>query len=155
MSLETRIREDITAAMKAGEKQVVDTLRMAVAALSRAQVDKRGQGDGGDAALSEDEEVKILRTCVKMRREAATAFRDGGAEDRAVAEEEEGVILEAYLPQLMDAGATEAAVRAIATELDLSEPGDMGRLMGEAMKRHKGLLDGGLARTAAQTVLGG
>mgnify|MGYP001229107268 CR=1 FL=1 len=154
MSLEARIREDITTAMKAGERQVVDTLRMAVAALSRAQVDKRGQGDG-DTDLSEDEEVKILRTCVKMRREAATAFRDGGAEDRALAEEEEGVILEAYLPQLMDAAATEAAVRAIATELDLSEPGDMGRLMGEAMKRHKGLLDGGLARTAAQTVLGG
>src|SRR3954449_12574946 len=86
MTLTDRVKADVATAMKAGEKQRVGTLRMVLSELQKA------------AREGSDDELAVLRRERKRRVEAATAFRGGGREDLASAEEAEAVIIESYLP---------------------------------------------------------
>ena len=87
MTLADRVRQDLTSAMKAGEKDRVGTLRYVLSELQKAA--KEGDGD----------ELAVLRRERKRRQESATAFREGGRDDLAVAEEAEASVIEAYLPR--------------------------------------------------------
>jgi uncharacterized protein YqeY len=92
MTLADRVKQDLTSAMKAGEKDRVGTLRYVLSELQKAVKD--GNGD----------EVAVLRRERKRRHESATAFREGGRDDLAAAEEAEASVIEAYLPaELSDA----------------------------------------------------
>src|SRR3954449_12062412 len=86
MTLTDRVKADVATAMKAGEKQRVGTLRLVLSELQKA------------AKEGSDDELAVLRRERKRRHEAARAFRDGGREDLAGAEDAEAVLIEAYLP---------------------------------------------------------
>ena len=105
-----RVQTDTREAMKAGERDRVGALRMISNALQ--QDAKEGKGD----------EVAVLRRERKRRLEAATAFREGGGDDRAAAEEAEAELIEAYLPaeisddelaKIVDAAVSEAGLMLI------------------------------------------
>ena len=81
-----RVKQDLTAAMKAGEKSRVSALRLVLSELQKAA--KEGDGD----------ELAVLRRERKRRHESATAFRGGGRPELAEAEEAEAEVIEAYLP---------------------------------------------------------
>jgi uncharacterized protein YqeY len=73
--------------------------------------------------------------------------------DLADKESAEVVVLEAYLPQRLDAAAVDAAVQAIVAELGASGPGDMGKVMGAAKQRLAGNADMGLVSAAVKRAL--
>jgi len=85
VELADRVKQDLTAAMKAGEKSRVSALRLVLSELQKAA--KEGDGD----------EVAVLRRERKRRHESATAFRGGGRPELAEAEEAEAQVIEAYL----------------------------------------------------------
>lgn len=124
-ALKDRLRADLTEAMKARDEVRTRTLRMALTAVSNAEV-------AGPAAreLSDDEVLTVLAREAKRRREAAGAFAAAGRAEQASAERAEGGILDAYLPaQLSD----EEIAAIVAAEIAASGASGMGA-MGQVMK---------------------
>jgi len=141
-----RIESDLKAALKAGEKERLSTLRMLVAEIDNERI-RRG------AAVDEAGFVALVRKAVKQRQEAAEQFRAGGREESAAKEEREAEILGAYLPQQAGEDEVRAAVERFVAEQGLSGPGDIGRVMG-AMIQHFGVRsDGGTINRIARQVL--
>jgi uncharacterized protein YqeY len=137
------IKQDVTAAMKAGEKERVTTLRLV---LSELQKDgKEGKGD----------ELAVLRRERKRRVEASTAFRDGGRADLADAEDAEAKIIEAYLPAEIGDDELKQIVAAAITETGAQSPKDMGNVMKAAMAKTQGRADGKRVSALASEALKG
>jgi uncharacterized protein YqeY len=129
-SILERVQSDTRDAMKAGERDRVGALRMIVSALQ--QDAKEGNGD----------EVAVLRRERKRRLEAAKAYREGGGDERAAAEESEAELIDAYLPEeLSDEELGELVDTAVA-EMGASGPQDMGKVMGAVMPKTDGRADG-------------
>jgi len=116
--------------MKAGERERVAALRLVTDAL------QKDLKEGGD------DEVAVLRRERKRRLEAAEAYREGGSEDRAAAEESEAREIERYLPAEISDDELNAAVDAAIAETGASAPGDMGKVMGAVMPKVGGRADG-------------
>ena len=116
--------------MKAGERDRVAALRLLANALQQ------------EAKVGGDDEVGVLQRERKKRLEAAEAFRKGGSEDRAAAEEAESELIEGYLPeQLSDEELGELVSSAI-EEAGATEAREMGRVMSLVMPRVQGRADG-------------
>ena len=139
MSLFDQIQTDMYAAMKAGEKEKSGTLRITLAKLKDKRIEKRDD-------LSEEEEVKILQTLVKQRKESIELYEKGGREDLANAEKNEMEILNGYLPTMMSEDDIRSIVQSVVKEVGAESMADMGRVMPEVMKRGKGLIDGKTAQ---------
>jgi uncharacterized protein YqeY len=137
-----RVREDTKAAMKAGERERVGTLRMLASALQ--QDEKEGTGDA----------IAVLQRERKKRVEAAEAFESGGRADRAAAERSEAELIESYLPeQLSDAEIAELVDAAVeSTGADSAK--EMGRVIGAVMAEVKGRADGKRVSTMVRERLG-
>jgi uncharacterized protein YqeY len=124
------IRDDIKAAtiaaMKAGDKDTVGTLRLAQAAIKNRDIEAR------TAAAPKDDDAlvtEVLQKMIKQRRESADIYRKGGREDRAAAEEAEIAVIERFLPAQMSEDDARAAIQAIVAETGASSMKDMGRVM--------------------------
>ncbi len=135
------------AALKGSEALRVSVLRMLSAALHNREIEKRATlrraqgGGGGEAGLSDEEALAVLRSEAKKRRDAIAEFGRGGRKDLAEKEAAELAILEAYLPRELDEAALTAIVRDVVAEGKFTA-NDFGRAMGEAMKRVKGQASG-------------
>ena len=147
MSLLEQLQQDVKAAMKARDQLKTQTLRMVVAELKKAAIDKRLD------ELDEASEIAVVGRAVKQRREAAAAYDKAEANDRAAAERAEAELLEGYLPPQASDDEVAAAVAEIVSETGASSAKDMGRVMGPLMKRFQGQLDGNRARQAVQAAL--
>jgi uncharacterized protein len=130
MSLLEQIQGDVKDAMKAGEKERVHALRLVVNELQKA-----AKENGGD-------EVEVLQRERKRRLEAAEAYRDGGAADRAEAEEREAEIISAYMPEQISDQELNAIVGDAVAESGASSPKEMGKVMALVMPQVKGRADG-------------
>ena len=130
MTLADQVKNDLTAAMKAGEKTRVGTLRLVLSELQKDA--KEGKGD----------ELAVLRRERKRRQESARAFRDGGRDDLAVAEEAEQELIEAYLPAELDDAELERLVAEAVAESGAESPRDMGKVMPVVMGKVAGRADG-------------
>ena len=91
--LETRIADDMKAAMKAGERERVSTLRMAIAALKNEKVAGKEARE-----LTEADEQKVLTSEVNKRRDSAEAYTAGNRPELAAKELTEAELLQSYLP---------------------------------------------------------
>jgi hypothetical protein len=137
-----RIKGDVAAAMKAGERNRVSALRLVLSELQKAQKD--GEGD----------ELAVLRRERKRRREAETAYRDAGREDLAEQEAFEAKAIETYLPsELSDAELDDLIARAI-EETGASSPRDLGSVMRHVMANTGGRADGRRVSTKVKEALG-
>jgi uncharacterized protein len=130
MSILERVQADTRAAMKAGERDRVGALRMLANALQQ------------EAKLGTEDEVAVLQRERKKRLEAAEAFRKGGSEDRAAAEEAESELIEVYLPEQLSDEELAELVSAAIEEAGASGPGEMGKVMSLVMPRVHGRADG-------------
>ena len=143
MTLADRVKQDLTSAMKAGEKDRVGALRLVLSELQKAE--KEGSSD----------ELAVLRRERKRRQESAAAFRDGGRPELALAEEAEAEVIEAYLPAELSDDELRAIVAAAVAETGASSPKDMGQVMKAAMPRVAGRADGKRVSALAQEALRG
>ncbi len=127
-----KIGKDIIAAMKGKEALRLETLRMAKSAMKNKEIDKR-------EPLTDSEEIAVLQTMVKQRKDSAEQFSKGNRPELASKEQDEIKLLEAYLPQT----AAEDDIRAIVLgaiahlAADGSKPGpkDMGPAMRVVQQR--------------------
>src|SRR3954453_1983375 len=104
-----RVQADTRDAMKAGDRDRVGALRMIASSLQ--QEAKEGKGD----------EVAVLRRERKRRLEAASAFREGGGDERAAAEEAEAGLIDGYLPAELSDEELAALVDAAVSEAGASD----------------------------------
>ena len=130
MAIVETVKQDLTAAMKAGEKDRVGALRLLLSELQKAVKD------------GSDDELTVLRRERKRRLEAATAFRDAGREELATGEESEAAIIAAYLPAELSDEELRAIVADAVAESGASSPKDMGQVMKLAMPKIAGRADG-------------
>ncbi len=144
--MQARIEEDLKAAMKAGQKRRVATLRLLLSVFKNERIQKQRE-------LTDEEAEALIRRAVKQRRESIEAYEEGGREDLAAAEREELAILEAYLPRGFTDAELEATITAIVREKGFSSGKDVGLLMKELMARHKGQVDGKRAQEIARRLL--
>ncbi len=141
MTLADQVKSDVTAAMKAGEKERVSALRLVLSELQKAA--KAGGGD----------EVTVLRRERKRRVEAAQAFRAGDRPELAAAEESEAALIAAYLPaELGDEELRDIVARAV-TASGAGAPKDMGLVMKTAMPEVDGRADGKRVSAMAKELL--
>ena len=126
MALEQKITGDIAVAMKSKDPLRLSTLRMLKAALMNKGVEKNR---GLDAA----EELQVISTLVKQRRDAIEQFTAGGRTDLAEKERAEIVVLETYLPPAVSAEELDSTVAQAIAETGASGPKDMGRVMKAVM----------------------
>ncbi|CAN5238681.1 GatB/YqeY domain-containing protein [soil metagenome] len=148
--LKDRLRQDMSAAMKARDELTLATLRMALSAITTEEV-------SGQAAreLSDDEVQGVLRRESKKRREAAEAFGAAGRAESATRERAEGEVLARYLPaQLDNAELTELVRRGIA-EAGAISPADMGKVMRSVQPLVAGRTDGARGAAEVRRQLGG
>jgi hypothetical protein len=144
--MRSRIEGDLKAALKAGEKRRVATLRLLLAALQNEKINAGRE-------LTDDEAEAIIRRAVKQRRESIDQFTRGGREDLARGETEELGILEAYLPASLPDEEVEAEIRRIIAEKGFSSARDAGLVMKELMAAHRGRVDGKRAQEIARRLL--
>ena len=148
--LKDRLQQDLTTSMKARDELRTATLRMVLTAIGNEEV-------AGKAArsLSADEELTVVTREAKKRREAAEAFRSGGAEDRAAREVAEEQVLAGYLPaQLSDEELTGLVARAVASS-GASGPQAMGAVMKAVGPLVAGRAEGGRVAAAVRAALAG
>ncbi len=130
-----QLKADMKAAMKAREKDKLQTIRTLLASLKNARIDK-----GDD--LDEDDVVSVLSTEAKKRREAAEAYAEGGRQELADKEEAELEVIKGYLPPEMTDEEAEALVDEAIAKTGASSKADMGKVMGYVMPKVKGRYDG-------------
>ena len=106
MTLLDRVGEDMKKAMKSGEKHRLETLRTIRAELQKMQSEKRPQG-----GMTPEDEVAVLVSASKKRKESIDIFRKNGREDLASTEEKELDIIREYLPARLSEQDIEEAVR--------------------------------------------
>ncbi|GAA3729860.1 hypothetical protein HDA32_006050 [Spinactinospora alkalitolerans] len=147
--MKTRLKSDLTAAMKARDEVRTRTLRMVLTAVSNEEV-------AGEAAreLSDDEITKVITREAKKRKEAAEAFDKGGRADKADAERAESEVLTDYLPaQLSDAELTDLVAAAVA-EAGVSDVKGMGKVMKAVNPKIGGRAEGGRVAAEVKRQLG-
>jgi uncharacterized protein YqeY len=130
MSIADTVKQDLTVAMKAGEKDRVGALRLVLSELQKAAKD------------GNDDEQAILRRERKRRLESATAFREAGRVELAEGEESEAAVIQAYLPAELGDDELKAIVADAVAETGASSPKDMGGVMKVAMDKTGGRADG-------------
>lgn len=146
MTLEEQLRLDMADAMRSGDNQKRDTLRLLLAAIKQVEVD--GQQSLDDAGVQ-----TVLAKQAKQRRESIVDYERAGRSDIAVLEQAELVIIESYLPQMMSREEiTEVAAQTI-TDLGADGPKDTGRVMGSLMSQVKGKADGRLVSEIVRELL--
>ena len=131
MPLIDQISTDMTAAMRAGEQEKLDALRMVKAALMKYKVDTM-------KPLDEQSELQILTTLIKQRRESADMFRKGNRPELADKEERELKIVESYMPSAPTEEEIEAAIAAAMAETGATSAKQMGAVMKATQARLAG-----------------
>ena len=145
-----RLMEDVKAAMKAGDRPRLSTLRLIQAAIKDRDIANRGVGK--DAA-SDDEILQLLAKMVKQREESAKAFEDGGRAELAATERAEIVVIRDFMPKQMDQAETEAAIRAVVAETGAAGIKDMGKVMAALREYYAGQMDFGKASGTVKALL--
>lgn len=110
---------------------------------------------GSGAEENDELWLKMIAAYAKQVRKTIAELEPLGEQARAALDEArfELEFCQRFLPQKLDAAATEALVRRLAEEHGISDKRQMGRLMGLVMKHHRDEIEGDLARKAAESVL--
>ena len=148
-----RLKEMLAAAMKAGDKRRVATVRLILAAIKDRDIAERTAG--GSEGVSDDEILAILQKMVKQRRESTVLYQEGGRLELAAQEEEEIAIIEEFLPQQISAEEMQAAVAAVVEETGATSLKDMGGVMALLKERYAGRMDFAQAAGQVKSLLGG
>jgi uncharacterized protein YqeY len=150
MSLEERIRTDLTAAMRERDKARTSALRMLIAALGEEKV-------AGDSAreLTDDDVEAIVARLAKQRSEAAEAYAEAGREEQAAAELAEREVLAAYLPEQLGEAELAALVAEVLEAEGLDEPSQMGQAMKAVQPKVAGRAEGKAVAAAVRAHLAG
>jgi uncharacterized protein len=148
MSLMERISQDMTAAMRAKDKERLGALRMAKAALMNREVEK-------GRTLVDAEEEQVLVSLIKQRRDSVEQFTNGGRQDLADKETAEIATLEVYLPPPVDPAEIDRAVSDAIAETGATSVKELGKVMKAVMPKLGGrAVDGRTINELVRSKLG-
>ena len=134
-TLTEKVRADMTAAMKAQEKERLSVIRMLQSALKNEQIDAGHE-------LSDEEAMSVIRKSVKQRQDSIEQYSNAGRNELADKERAEMEILKSYLPAEMSEEELENGLREIVAATGAQSKKDLGKVMKEATARYKGRADG-------------
>jgi uncharacterized protein YqeY len=135
MSLIARLEDELKQAMVARDSERRDTLRLILSSLRSAEKELQ-------RPLHDDEELQVLQRERKQRNEAAEAFRTGGREEQADAEERELAVLEEFMPEPLSEEELDEIVDDAIAEVGATSMRDIGRVMADVMPQVAGRADG-------------
>jgi uncharacterized protein YqeY len=136
MTLKERITDDMKSAMRAGEKERLGTIRLALAAIKQREVDERITLDDGQV-------LTVLEKLIKQRKESITQFENGGRADLAAKEQAELTVLQTYLPAQMSDAEIDALIAEAIASSGATSIKDMGKVMGLVKAKAQGKADMG------------
>ena len=152
MTLREKFTAELKTAMLARDAERVSTLRMITARLKDVDIAARPKGV---TAVPDDEVLAMLRGMVKSRRESVAMYRQGNREELAAKEEAEIAVIEGFLPQQLDAAATDAAVAEAVAETGATTIKEMGRVMAALKAKYGATLDMSKVGAIVKARLGG
>jgi len=150
MSLKEKIDQDLKSSMKSGDKTRLNAVRSIRAALLEKEVSIRV---GGTAMLTEEQELGVLVSLAKKRRDAIEQFTAGNRLDLAETEQAELAVLDEYLPALVSDEEVTAVIENIITTTGAASMKEMGKVMADAMKALKGKADGTKVQQIVKSLL--
>ena len=136
--LRKRLTDDMKAALRAGEKERLGTVRLILAAIQTADNEPSAKAPTDDTGI-----IAVLGRMIKQRRDSVEQYTKGNRPELAAKETAEIAIIEGYLPQQMDEAAMRAAISAAIGETGAAGPKDMGKVMEILKTRHAGEMDFG------------
>lgn len=136
MSLKARIRDDMKAAMRSGDKARLGTIRMLLADIQRREVDERTE-------LDDSEVLAVLEKMVKQRRESINQYREAGREELAETEQAEITVLQEYLPEPLSEAELDTLIEEVIQATGAAGMQDMGKVMGQIKQKAQGRADMG------------
>ncbi len=150
MALKEKLQNDLTEAMRARDEVRSSTIRMVLTAIKNEEVSGKEARD-----LSDAEVITVLSREAKKRREAAEAFEQAGAADRAANEKAEGVIIAEYLPAQLSESEIKEMIAAAIAESGATGPQQMGQVMKLIQPKITGRADGGIVSSLVKAALSG
>jgi len=147
MNLTEKINNDLKKAMKLNDAIRLQTVRSIRALI--LEFEKSGSGK----KLDEEEELKLLTSAAKKRKEAIEEFVKAGRNDLASTEEAELNIIMSYLPKQLTMDEIVEKVKEIANQVGATSKADFSKLMPAAIKELKGKADGKAIKEAAEKIL--
>lgn len=149
MPIKQQILDDLKAAMKAGDSEKRDALRMVDSMIKNAEIEKKKREEG----LTDEEIIEVISRAVKQRKDAIAQYESGGRPELAEKEKKEIEILMAYMPEQMGEDEVRNAVKEAIAGTGASGKADMGKVMGAAMAKLKGKADGNLVKKIVEEEL--
>src|SRR5512146_3221568 len=131
MSISEKVQKDMTEAMRARDERRLSALRMVKAALKNREIEKRGK-------LEDSEEMQVLNTLIKQRKDSIEQFTKGGRQELADKEQAEINIIEGYMPKSLGEPEIVAAVKTTIAEMGSPTIKDMGTVMKNTMAKFGG-----------------
>ncbi|NCU84364.1 MAG: GatB/YqeY domain-containing protein [Actinobacteria bacterium] len=150
MALKEKLQSDLTAAMRARDELRSGTIRMVLTAIKNEEVSGKEARE-----LSDSEIITVLSREAKKRREAAEAYEQAGAKDRASNEKAEGLIIAEYLPAQLSEAEIKDLIAAAIAETGAAGPQQMGLVMKSIQPKIAGRADGGLVSSLVKAALSG
>jgi uncharacterized protein YqeY len=146
VSIKDQLQNDLKEAMRQGDEPRKATIRLALAAIRNAEVEKIGP-------LNDEELAALIQREIKKRRETVAELEKAGRAERLAEEQAELRVLERYGPQELSRDEIAAEARAVIAQTQASGPPQMGEVMRQLMPRLKGRADGRLVNEVVRELL--
>ena len=143
------VNQQLKDAMKAQDKVRLAGLRGIRAGLIEEMKKNAATTVPDEAAIA------VLRRLQKQRNDSIEAYEKGGRTDLVAEERGELAVIESFLPNLADDATTTQWVQEAITAMEATGPSAIGKVMGQVMKAHKGVVDGKRVKEIAERLLGG
>jgi len=148
MDLSEKINTDLKVAMKSGDSVKLNTIR----SIRTKIIELSKQGTG--LSMTQEDELKILLSEAKKRKEAIEIYQKAGRTDLADQEQHELEIINEYLPKQLSKQEAGDIVKKIISEVGALSAKDLGKVMPVAMKELKGKIDGKVVQELVKEQLG-
>jgi uncharacterized protein len=146
--LTDRIKDDMKAAMKGGDKPRLAVIRLILAAIKQVEVDER-------ITLDDARTLQVLDKMLKQRRESIRQFGDAGRNDLVAIEEAEVVVIQDFMPQALTEQEIDGMVSAAVAESGAESVKDMGKVMALLKGKMQGRADMSVVSTKIKVALSG
>lgn len=146
--LTDRIKEDMKASMKGGNKTRLGVIRLILAAIKQVEVDERIQ-------LDNDRVILVLDKMLKQRRESIRQFADAGRHDLVAIEEAEILVIQDFMPQALSEEEIDTMVSDAVIKSGAESVKDMGKVMGLLKSPMQGRADMSVVSAKIKAALAG
>jgi uncharacterized protein YqeY len=146
-SLKDQLHEEMTQALRAGDRTRLGALRMLAAAITNKEKDVLHD-------LSDDEVRGVAGKEVKQRTESIEAFEGAGRQELADKERAERDVLTAYAPERLPEAEVDAIVDEAIVSTGVTSVKELGTVMGAVMAKARGKVDGAVVQQKVRAKLG-